>query len=193
MELCDAFSEGAKCEDCDGAHGNEVDKKRCRQINFLGAKSATRSPTVPLNALGTERPGYKLVEGIVDSGAAKSTCGKDVFPGEVRPSEMSKLGLAFSGPDGSEIPNLGEQDASWESDEGINCKMVIQLSDVDRILLSGTELADNGFEIALRKRDGFIKNLRTGKTIKLLRKGGVYIVRMWVKTSGVPPFRRQGK
>ena len=147
---------------------------------------------MPLNALGTERPGYKLVEGIVDSG-----CGKDVFPEEVRASEMSKLGLAFSGPAGEEIPNLGEQDALWESDEGIHCKMVIQLSDVDRILLAGTELADNGFEIVLRKRDGFIKNLRTGKTIRLIRKGGVYIVRMWVKIptkapSVVPPFRRQG-
>jgi hypothetical protein len=148
---------------------------------------------VPLNALGKERPGYKLIEAVVDSGAAKPTCGKKVFPGDVRASEMSKLGLTFSGPDGSEIQNLGEQDALWESDEGIHCKMVVQISEVDRVLLAATELADNGFEVILRKRDGIIKNLRTGKTIKLLRKGGVYIVRMWVKTSGTPPFRRQGK
>ena len=110
---------------------------------------------------------------------------------------MSKLGLCFTGPAGEEIPNLGEQDAFWESDEGVKCKLCIQLSDVDRVLLAGTELADNGFEIILRKRDGLIRNIRTGKTIKLIRKGGVYIVRMWVKIptkapNDVPPFRRQG-
>ena len=93
--------------------------------------------------------------------------------------------------------NLGEQDAFWESDEGIKCKLVVQLSDVDRVLVAGTELADNGFETTLRKRDGLIKNIRTGKTIKIIRKGGVYVVRMWVNIptttpSDVPPFRRQG-
>lgn len=180
LKLCGAFATPLKSECCNGAHG-EVKKKKfvkCSEkvnINFLGANSkpptSTQAPTVLLNALGTERPGYKLVEGIVDSGAAKSTCGVDVFPGEARPSEISKLGSAFSGPAGEEIPNLGEQDALWESDEGSHCKMVIQLSDVDRVLLSGTELADNGFEVILRKRDGFIKNLHTGKTIKLIRKG----------------------
>ena len=197
MRFCGTFSTSPKCGDRDGVHGNEVEQKKGVQINFLGAnskpQSSTQSPTVPLNAVGTERPGYKLIEAVVDSGVAKSTCGKGVFPGKARPSEMSKLGLAFSGPDGAEIPNFGEQDALWESDEGINCKMVIQLSEVDRVLLVATELADNGFEVILRKRDGLIKNLRTGKTIKLLRKGGVYIVRMWVKTDSVPPFRRQGK
>ena len=105
---------------------------------------------------------------------------------------MSKLGLSFSGPDGAEIPNYGEQDALWESDEGINCKMVVQISDVDRVSLSAAELADNGFETVLKKHDGYIKNMKSKKTIKLLRKGGVYIVRMWVKVDSVPPFRRQG-
>ena len=106
---------------------------------------------------------------------------------------MSRLGLPFSGPDGSEIPNLGELDALWESDEGIKCKMVLQIADVDRILLAATELADNGFDVILRKNYGLIKNLKSGKTIQLQRKGGVYIVKMWVKTDATAPFQRQGK
>ena len=131
----------------------------------------------------------------MDSGAAKSTCGVDVFPGTKRPSEMSKLGLSFSGPDGKDIPNHGEQDAHWDTDEGLGCKMVMQLSDVDRVLLSAAEMADNGYEVVLKKTYGYITNLKTKKTIRLQRKGGVYILRMWIRVDGKssPPFRRQGK
>jgi hypothetical protein len=54
-------------------------------------------------------------------------------------------------------------------------------------------LADNGFEVVLKKTGGYITNLKTKKTIRLQRKGGVYILRMWIRTDGSPPFRRQGK
>ena len=86
---------------------------------------------------------------------------------------MSKLGLAFSGPAGEEIPNYGEQDAIFDTDEGVGCKMVIQISDVDRVLLSAAEMTDNGFEVVLKKTYGYITNLKTKKTIRLQRKGGV--------------------
>ena len=62
-------------------------------------------PAMPLNNLddtmGTSRPGYHLVEGVVDSGASKSTGPKRIFRGKLRPSLMSKKGLKFHGPDGT--------------------------------------------------------------------------------------------
>ena len=194
-EAYGAHNGSDKCG-CHGSGQTKVQVKTKRKyvkfnINYLGA-APKPTTTVPLNALGTDRPGYKMLEAVVDSGAAKSTCGKHVFPGKIRPSEMSRLGLSFSGPDGSEIPNFGELDAFWESEEGFKCRMVMQISDVDRILLACTELADNGFDTTFRKNDGLITNLRNQKSMKLIRKNGVYILRMWIKVDGTAPFQGQG-
>ena len=138
-------------------------------------------PSNTLNALGSARPGFRLVEAVVDSGASKSTGPMKLFPKrKLRPSLMSKRGLKFSGPDGTEIPNYGELQVDWEPAEGHKCDVVLQMSDVDRILLAVTELNDAGNDVVLKKAGGEIVNVKSGKRIALQRRGGVYTVRMWI-------------
>lgn len=128
--------------------------------------------------------GYHLVEAVVDSGASKSTGSKTIFPGrKLRPSLMSKRGLKFAGPDGKEMPNYGEVDVDWISTEGHKCRMVIQMSDVDRCLLAVTELNDAGNDVVLSKHGGEIINVASGKRVALQRKGGVCVVKMWIKNN----------
>jgi len=107
---------------------------------------------------------------------------------------MSEKGFKFQGPDGTEIPNYGELDIDWESMERHKCKMCIQISDVDRILLAVTELNDAGNDVVLSRSGGEIANVATGKRIALQRRGGVYIVKMRIpcdeKQASV--FPRQG-
>ena len=62
-----------------------------------------------------------------------------------------------------------------------------------------TQLAEAGNEVILRKSDGVIRNLRTKEAIQLLRRGGVYVLRMWLKDTEHPEsekapagFPRQG-
>ena len=157
---------------------------------FLAPASVLRSELEPrpaLNALGAEhagKEGYHLVEAVVDSGASKSTGSKKIFPGrKLRPSLMSKRGLKFAGPDGKEIPNYGEVDVDWIATEGHKCRMVIQMSDVDRCLLAVTELNDAGNDVVLSKHGGEIIHVASGKRVALQRKGGVYVVKMWIKNN----------
>ena len=151
------------------SHGHGGDQSSEAINVFLAPDDALGGPrpAMPLNslddAIGSSRPGYRLVEGVVDSGASKSTGPKRIFRGRLRPSLMSKKGLKFQGPDGTEIPNYGELDIDWESMEGHKCKMCIQISDVDRILLAVTELNDAGNDVVLSKSGGEIVNVATGK------------------------------
>jgi hypothetical protein len=47
--------------------------------------------------------------------------------------------------------------------------------------------------VELGHTDGRIVNTTTGKTIALERRGGVYILRMFIANAAAPlPFRRQG-
>ena len=134
---------------------------------------------VPLNALGAGhagKPGYRLVEGVVESGASKSTGPRTISLGrKMRPPLMSKKGLKFVGPDGGEMPNYGEIDADWLATKGHKCRMTIQMPDVDRCLLAVTELNDAGNDGILRKLGGEIANVDSGKRIALQRNGGVYV------------------
>ena len=98
---------------------------------------------------------------------------------------MSKRGLKFAGPDGKEIPNYGEVDVDWIATEGHKCRMVIQMSDVDRCLLAATELNDAGNDVVLSKHGGEIIHVASGKRVALQRKGGVYVVKMWIKNNDV--------
>ena len=74
------------------------------------------------------------------------------------------------------------------------CKMCIHISDVDRILLAVAELNDAGNDVVLSKSGGEIVNVATGKRIALQRRGGVYIVNMWIRCDEkqASVFPRQG-
>ena len=71
-------------------------------------------PTAPVqhfNAVAKElsRPGMRLVEGVVDSGAEESVAPPRFFPGPMVPSKMSKAGGSYRVANGRRVPNVGQQ------------------------------------------------------------------------------------
>ena len=157
-------------------------KKTYRVLNMLTKEESTANEDCggSLNALGKQTPGACLVEAVVDSGAVNSVAPLNVFPGELKASEMSKNGQKYRGPDGSRIPNLGQKDVEFVSDEGHKCGLTWQIADVERPLIAVSHLSEAGNEVVLKKHGGEVINEKSGKRIKLQRKGGVYIMRMWV-------------
>ena len=121
------------------------------------------------------------MEAVVDSGAEASVGHPDQLPGELRPSVMSKAGKSYVAANGTEIPNLGEKDVTFLTDEGFACGIPIQCANVAKPLISAAQLAEAGNEVSFNKKYGKIVNLTTRKTIHLHRKGGVYVLRMWVR------------
>ena len=73
--------------------------------------------------------------------------------------------------------------------------MKLQIADVERPLIAVSHVTRAGNKVELGSDGGVITNIKTGRTIKLIRKGGVYVVRMWVVPGDGPPaavFPRPG-
>jgi hypothetical protein len=76
--------------------------------------------------------------------------------------------------------------------EGDRCAIPFQVAQVDQPLLSVAHLTSAGNRVELGHASGRVINLTTGREIALERRGGVYIMRMYIAGGSVPaPFRRQ--
>ena len=91
---------------------------------------------------------------------------------------MSSEGRHYRAASGSQIRNHGQTTARFLSGEGHPCEMVFQVADVERILIGVTPLTRMGNEVNLRENDGEVRHIASGRTINLVRKGGVYVMPM---------------
>jgi hypothetical protein len=162
-------------------------------MTLLPEEVGGSQPPKTVDALGKQEAGSKLVEAVVDSGAADSVVPPGMFAGKVVPSEMSKSGRRYSGPNGSPIDNLGEVAASFRVDEGFKCGLRMQVANVQRPLIAASQLSAGGNRVVLEEHGGSITNVKTGRQIKIHRKGGVYVLNMWISSSEASSFPRQGK
>ena len=112
---------------------------------------------------------------------------------------MSRSGKMYRGPDSSAIPNLGQQDVNFVTDEGTSAGLTFQIANIERPLIAGTHITAAGNVVTLAKDGGVITNVRSGKKIALHRRGGkeggVYTFRMWIPVSeegSKSPFQRPG-
>ena len=124
------------------------------------------------------------MEAVVDSGAVDSVVPPGIFEGAVRPSAMSKSGKRYHGPDGSPIPNLGQVDVSFRTEENHQCCLTWQVAQIERPLVAVSHLSASGHKVILGKDGGEIVHTGTGRKIHLHRRGGVYVLRMWVPVPG---------
>ena len=77
--------------------------------------------------------------------------------------------------------------------EGDRCSIPFQVAEVEQPLLSVAHLTLAGNRVELGHKGGRVVNLTTGRAIALERRGGVYILKMYLADGVSPaPFRRQG-
>ena len=83
--------------------------------------------------------------------------------------------------------------ALFSTGEEHKCQIPFQVAEVEQPLLSVAHLTAAGNKVELGANDGRIISLSTGWTIALEKRGGVYLLKMFL-ADGVPPppFRRQG-
>ena len=60
-------------------------------------------------------------------------------------------------------------------------KIVFQVADVHKPLLSISRCADMGFNCHLDKVGGYLEDMTTGERIPLIRRDNLYHMKMWVK------------
>ena len=71
--------------------------------------------------------------------------------------------------------------------------MPLQVAEVERPLISVAQLTSAGNSVVLSDTGGQIVNAATGKTIELVRRGGVYLLLMNMGIGVASGFPRQGK
>jgi hypothetical protein len=146
-----------------------------------------------LGAVSGEMRGGRVIEAVVDSGAVHSVTPPSLFPGRVSPSPWSRAGRGYRAANGTGIKNLGQVLVSFSTAEGHKCGIPFQVAEVEQPLLSVAHLTAAGNRVELGHADGKVVNTLTGKSIALERRGGVYILRMFMPDAAAPlPFRRQG-
>ncbi len=108
-------------------------------------------------------------------------------------SDRSRAGRGYRAANGTAIKNLGQVPVPFVTTEGHKCRIPFQVAEVEQPLLSVAHLTSAGNLVQLGHSDGTVVNLSTGRTIKLERRGGVYIMRMFIADAVAPlPFHRQG-
>ena len=163
------------------------------QNSFGALDSLTDDTEQLLGPAPGEKRGGRVVEAVVDSGAVHSVTPPGVFPGLVSPSPWSTAGRGYRAANGTGIKNLGQLSVKFATTEGDRCSIPFQVAEVEQPLLSVAHLAKAGNRVELGDKGGRVVNLTTGRAIALERRGGVYILKMYLADGVSPaPFRRQG-
>jgi hypothetical protein len=176
--------------------GGSAAPARTEHKNRFSALSLLLDDAAPEELLGAvagdERRG-RIVEAVVDSGAVHSVAPPSKFPGPMTSSPWSRAGRGYRAANGTGIKNLGQVQVAFGTNEGHKCKIPFQVANVEQALLSVAHLTMAGNRVELGANDGRIVNISTGRTIALEKRGGVYLLKMFVADDGTPlPFGRQG-
>ena len=156
-------------------------KKNIKQLesNWFGIDTNE----VEMNSLPTNPEGeWECIEASVDSGSTDSVSPKDLFEQfKLRPSEGSLAGRSYVSATKHKRPNLGERTVEFMTGENVKQKIVLQEADIHKVLISVAKLVENDNDVQLSKRNPHIRNLKTGGVTKLIRKGGQFVLPMWIK------------
>jgi hypothetical protein len=106
---------------------------------------------------------------------------------------MSRAGGKYRAANGARIPNLGQVKVPFINEEGVKCGIMFQVAEVERPLISATQLAASGNAVIIDGKGARIMNLKTKKVMHLVKRGGVYVLRMRVKADPAPGFPGPGR
>jgi len=173
--------------------GKQVVTSGSAQVTVTGASVP---PLSTLGSLGIRMPeGLKSVEEVapeweeiemaVDSGASESVVSEDMLTGvETVEGYAQKKGVQYEVADGALIPNLGEKKFVAVSDAGVTRAMKAQVCDVNKALLSVHRVVQAGNRVVFAASGSYVQDETSGETMALTEKGGMYMLKLWVKAQG---------
>ena len=143
-------------------------------------------PTAGVFAVDTGHAQGRVIEGVMDSGAAESVAPRSVTnaPAAVDPRTANQK---YRTACGHELPNLGCKTVTGQDRQGNALKMRYQIADVARPLNSVSRICDRGCEVIFRADGCEVVNMRSGKRVPFERRGGVYVMTVWAQDESDNP------
>jgi hypothetical protein len=137
----------------------------------------------------TDNDGWMTIDLAVDSAATETVLNEDMLEGiETTIGEANKRGVEYEVANGIRIPNLGEKVFKGHSDDGIIKSLTAQVCDVNKALLSVRRIVENGHKVVFDKSGSYIEDKSSGEKMWLREEGGMYMLKMWVRTPVKGPF-----
>ena len=131
---------------------------------------------------------WEMIEITVDSGACDTVLHSSMLQSVITEStEASRAGEEFEVANKQTIVNEGQKRCIMMTPGSSTPKEIIfQVADVRRLFMSVAHMADAGFECLLAKDGGVMRDVDTGETIPLIRRGNLYFLRAWVRSVDAP-------
>ena len=131
-----------------------------------------------------------MVRGItVDTGAADNVMARKMVRGrgnKIRPSEASRRGVHYVSACATRIPNEGEADVTFQTEEEQDLCWTFQIAEVNKVLASVSYLVDRRHRVTFDQDDetgediSTIVNKKTGDVIKMRRTNNVWVIDAFV-------------
>ena len=132
----------------------------------------------------------QFLELTVDSGAGENVMNEKMAPRTpLRYSDEQDAGVLYTTANGETMPNRGKKVLHVVTKEGHTRAMNMQITDVNKALMSVARICDAGNTVIFKKDGGIIKNNKTGEETKFRRENNVYRMTVKLHESG---FARQG-
>ena len=160
-------------------------KKRIQQSRSVHLKAIAKdiaSGKISLHDLDLEEEtDYDFVWALVDSGAGANVA-KCKKLGKSKPVRAPPITLNTA--NGELLPNSGARRVTSYLRDGTPCHRVFYDAEVEMPILSVAELSKEGSmgsEVRLRRRDGFLEDNASGKRQYIVKRRGVYFMKMYLK------------
>ena len=97
-------------------------------------------------------------------------------------NRLSREGSQYEVANGAHIPNLGERRCEMMTTGSNRSKRIVfQVADVHKPLLSISGCADMGFDCYLGDKGGQLVDRMSGESIPLERRENLYVMRAWIR------------
>ena len=145
-----------------------------------------RPESLPLNATWKDEsdPDWIRLRTVMDSGAAENVGPPTMAPTvPTLDSPGSLRGQAYIAAGGERIPNLGQQTLNVTTNEYHEGQAIYQIAEVTRPLTAVGTTCDKGNLVVYGQHGGCIYNLESGMQTHFTRRGGIYELDLWIRTS----------
>ena len=146
----------------------------------IGVLTKISNPTIaPVGKEQCEE--WKRVSITIDSGACDNVMNPLDAPNcELKQTRASMAGEAFASATGEAIPNLGELEFPFQTQESGWCKMRMQACEVSKPLASVMKICAAGHQVVFDADGSYIINKYNGEINYLREENGNYLLDVWV-------------
>ena len=169
----------------------QIDAMIRKKVKHGIIANLTKSKEV-IGQCSQSKAGWRRISLAVDSGACESVIDAEeqVPEYEVKETQASRSGLAYSSATGEEILNLGEVTLPFVTKEGTKRSMKLQAAGVSRPLASVKRICEAGHFVVFDDEGSYIYNKSTGEINILREESGNYLFDVWVPLSKNSVFGR---